>query len=66
MQWYQIRCEVKSWLSSEWQADTIWGHLCWGLTHLRGEEELSRFIAAYESNEPPLLISNGRGGSFDS
>ena len=59
MRWYRIKFKAKSWLSSAWQADTVWGHLCWGLKYLHGEHELTDFIAAYDSSQPPLLISNG-------
>ena len=64
MRWYRIRFKVKSWLSSDWQADTIWGHLCWGLKYLRGEQALTNFIAAYDTSQPPLFISNGFPGDL--
>ncbi|MCD6599849.1 MAG: hypothetical protein J7L19_04715 [Dehalococcoidia bacterium] len=64
MKWYRIKFKAKSWLSSEWQADTIWGHLCWGLKYLHGEHELTDFIAAYDSSQPPLFISNGFPGDL--
>lgn len=59
MQLYKVRLKAKSWLSSQWQADTIWGHLCWGLKYLYGEQKLSDFIQAYITSQPPLLLSNG-------
>jgi len=59
MRWYKVKLKAKSWLSSDWQADTIWGHLCWGLNYLRGERELADFISAYNTPQPPLLVSNG-------
>jgi len=59
MDWYQIKFKSESWHASAWQADTIWGHLCWGLRYTRGENTLRKFISAYERGAPPLLISNG-------
>ncbi|MDY7019135.1 MAG: hypothetical protein SU899_03560 [Chloroflexota bacterium] len=59
MKWYRIKFKAKSWFSSDWQADTIWGHLCWGLNHLYGEQKLSDFIAAYNKQQPLVLVSNG-------
>jgi len=59
MRWCKVKLKANSWLSSEWQADTIWGHLCWALRYLRGERELADFISAYSTMQPPLLVSNG-------
>ncbi|MDQ7032500.1 MAG: hypothetical protein Q9M37_07265 [Desulfonauticus sp.] len=38
-------------------SDTIFGHVCWGIRYLRGEEFLQSFLASFEDNEPPMLIS---------
>jgi len=59
MKWYRIKFKAKSWFSTEWQADTIWGHLCWEMKHLHGERKLVDFIASYNTQQPPLLVSNG-------
>ena len=42
-----------------WQADTIFGHLCWTMRHNAGESELVSFLEHYRQNDPPVLLSNG-------
>ena len=64
MKWYQATLEMQSWTASAWQADTIFGHLCWGMRYLHGEGELASFLAAYQDGSPPLLVSNGFPGSL--
>lgn len=59
MRWYKVKLKAKSWLSSDWHADTIWGNLCWGLKYLQGEQKLTEFINTYKASNPPLLLSNG-------
>jgi CRISPR-associated protein Csm4 len=55
---------MRSWTASAWQADTLFGHLCWGLRYLSGESELKHFLEDYEQKQPPLLLSNGFPGDF--
>jgi CRISPR-associated protein Csm4 len=50
--------------SNPWQADSIFGHLCWALRYAEGEARLLRFIAAYGEGEPPILVSNGFPGDL--
>jgi CRISPR-associated protein Csm4 len=64
MNFYKVTLRLNSPFASEWQADTIWGHLCWGLRFSHGEDALANFIARYGSGEPPLLVSNGFPGDF--
>ena len=64
MIWYRIKFKMKSWTASSWQADTIFGHLCWGLRYLFGIPELERFLNGYDRGDPPLLLSNGFAGDF--
>lgn len=42
-----------------WQADTIFGSLCWAIARREGEAVLQGFLARYEGDEPPLVLSNG-------
>lgn len=42
-----------------WQADTIFGHLCWALRHQDGEEDLTAFLDLYREGNPPFILSNG-------
>jgi CRISPR-associated protein Csm4 len=39
-------------------SDTIFGHICWGLRYLKGEEFLQSFLKKFDStSDPPMLIS---------
>ncbi len=40
------------------QSDTIFGHICWGMRYLKGEEYLKNFLEQYEDDDVPLLISD--------
>ena len=64
MNFYRVKLKLNSPYATEWQADTIWGHLCWALRFAYGEAELASFIARYGSGEPPLLVSNGFPGDL--
>jgi CRISPR-associated protein Csm4 len=57
--WYRVKFRMKSWTASAWQADTVFGHLCWGLRYLEGEQKLKDFLHQYETGQPPILVSNG-------
>ena len=58
----RIRLHMKSPVATPWQADTIWGHLAWGLRYTRGEAALNAFIGRYRDGQPPLLVSDGFPG----
>ncbi len=47
-----------------WQADTIFGSLCWAIVRREGEGVLRGFLARYEAEEPPLVVSNGFVGGL--
>lgn len=46
-----------------WQADTLFGHLCWAKLFLDGDTALADFLAAFKE-EPPLVFSNGFPGDY--
>jgi len=63
---FRISFRLVSSLGTPFQADTIFGHICWAIRYLEGEKALEEFLAAYD-DAPPLLISDGFpvvGGSF--
>ncbi|RLC96208.1 MAG: hypothetical protein DRI40_03820 [Chloroflexi bacterium] len=64
MNWYRVILQMQSWTASAWQADTIFGHLCWGMRYLYGEKELEDFLEWYHEGVPPLLLSNGFPGDL--
>ena len=59
MKLYKATFKITSHYASSWQADTIWGHLCWALRFAYGEDALTDFITCYGKGQPPLLVSNG-------
>lgn len=58
MEALRIDLAVRSRLETPLQADTLFGHLCWALRYLEGEDRLRNFLAAYQ-NSPPLILSDG-------
>ncbi len=64
MKWFRAKFKLKGWVASAWQSDTIFGHLCWGIRYLHGEDRLKAFLGLYDAGTPPLLISNGFPGDF--
>jgi len=64
MKWYRVRFRLKSWFATPWQSDTIFGHLCWGMRYLFGEDALTAFLRRYDEGAPPVLVSNGFPGDY--
>jgi len=56
---YRVNLKLKSTLITPFQADTIFGHICWAIRYLKGCQELEKFIVQYDNSNPPLLISDG-------
>lgn len=59
MDWFRVTLDVPGPTGTPWQADTIFGHLCWAVKHRRGEEALRRFLEPFLEGKPPLLLSSG-------
>ena len=57
MKTYKLSIELKSPIITPLYADTIWGHICWGIKYNEGEKNLKNFINMYSEN-PPLVLSN--------
>jgi CRISPR-associated protein Csm4 len=64
MKLFRVVYHLRSAVASDWQADTIFGHLCWALRYLDGEDKLAQFLKDYELGQPPLVISNGFPGDL--
>lgn len=64
MKWYIARLIMQSASGTLWQADTIFGHLCWALRFLEGEKKLGDFLELYKGDKPPFLLSNGFPGEM--
>jgi len=62
MQTFRVTFQLKSAVASAFQADTIFGHLCWAKRYLDGEDGLTKeFLEWYGKDVglPPILISDG-------
>jgi CRISPR-associated protein Csm4 len=56
---YRLRFTLAGPTATPWQADTLWGHLCWALRRRRGEAALAGFLGSYAAGEPPIVLSDG-------
>jgi CRISPR-associated protein Csm4 len=59
MQTYRVTFHLASPGLTPWQADTLFGHLCWALARLDGEEAVRGLLARCRAGDPPLLLSDG-------
>ncbi|NMC66632.1 MAG: hypothetical protein GYA61_00235 [Spirochaetales bacterium] len=57
MNHYRLKIELKSALGTKLMADTIWGHICYGILFNEGEEKLNEFLKGYKEGSPPLILS---------
>lgn len=58
MQNLKLILKLKSSIISGFQSDTIFGHICWAIKYLDGEDKLKEFLEVYQI-EPPLFLSSG-------
>jgi CRISPR-associated protein Csm4 len=65
MQLYRSTFVLASASASPWQADTLFGHLCWSLVRREGEDFLTDlFLPSYREGKPPVLLSDGFPSGF--
>lgn len=53
---YRVSFEIVSSVRTPFQSDTIFGHLCWAIRFLFGEEKLRKWLEEFPSS--PTLLSN--------
>ncbi len=58
MRYLRVKFEVASSHSTPFQADTIFGHICWAIAVTEGEERLKEFLDSFQE-KAPLLVSDG-------
>jgi CRISPR-associated protein Csm4 len=58
MRIYRLSILPTSLQLTRWQADTLFGTLCWALRHRDGEEKLKQFLEPFLAGEPPFLLSD--------
>jgi len=49
---------------TRWQADTLFGTLCWALRHRDGEGKLEQFLEPFLAGDPPFLLSDGMPADY--
>lgn len=59
MKTYKINLKTYSGILTPFQADTIFGHLCWVVAHKEGDKELEKFLEPFRKGTPPFIISDG-------
>jgi CRISPR-associated protein Csm4 len=64
MKTYVLRVQPKSSFLTPWQADTIFGSLCWCLAWREGSESVLDLLNAYRRGEPPFVLSDGFPGDY--
>lgn len=64
MKTYRLKLKPKTSFLTPWQADTIFGNLCWIMVWRDGEEALVRFLEEYKNGNPPFVVSDGMPGDF--
>ncbi|MFW5652924.1 MAG: hypothetical protein ACOC0P_02660, partial [Planctomycetota bacterium] len=70
MKTYRVQLHLKSALATPLAADTLWGHIAWGIRYADGEDRLKSWLNTYDEAaaradagsmsalEPPLVISD--------
>ncbi|MEO0114297.1 MAG: type III-A CRISPR-associated RAMP protein Csm4 [candidate division WOR-3 bacterium] len=59
MKIYRIKLTAYSGFLTPFQADTVFGHLCWVVAHNEGEKKLKEFLQPFKEGNPPFIISDG-------
>lgn len=64
MKTYRLKIKPYSSYLTPWQADTIFGHLCWIMAWREGENALNAFLDEYKKGNPVFVLSDGLPGDF--
>ncbi len=55
---YIIKIKKITPILTEFQSDTVFGHLSWAVKYLYGNNKLSDFLNASKTSEPPFICSS--------
>lgn len=61
---YRVTLKLRSTLGTPLAADTLWGHIAWGIRYRDGEEALIEWLERYDHQDPPLVISDPLPAGF--
>src|SRR3990172_7027744 len=59
MKTYRLKIKPQSSFLTPWQADTIFGHLCWIMAWREGKDALAKFLEDYRNGNPFFVLSDG-------
>ncbi|OGW10977.1 MAG: hypothetical protein A2W75_00645 [Nitrospinae bacterium RIFCSPLOWO2_12_39_15] len=59
MKTYRLKIKPQSSFLTPWQADTIFGHLCWIMAWREGKDALAKFLEDYKNGNPAFVLSDG-------
>lgn len=59
MKTYRMRLTLRTPSGSAWQADTIFGHLCWLCAWRYGTNVLEAWKTRFRQGDPPFILSDG-------
>lgn len=64
MNTYRITLSLRTPSGSAWQADTIFGHLCWLCTWRYGNNVVEDWKTRFQQGDPPFVLSDGFPGDL--
>lgn len=64
MKTYRLKIKPHSSFLTLWQADTIFGNLCWIMAWREGEDALKEFLEDYKNGNPAFVLSDGLPGDL--
>ena len=64
MKTYRLKIKPHSSFLTPWQADTIFGSLCWILSWREGADVLTQFLQEYKNGNPFFVLSDGLPGDL--
>lgn len=56
---YRLIIKPSSPFQTPLHSDTLFGHICWALRYLKGEDKLLEFLAVFNADSAPLILSSG-------
>lgn len=64
MNTYLVTLRLRSGLGTPLAADTLWGHIAWGVRYASGEAALREWLRRYDEGSPPLVVSDPMPAGF--
>jgi len=59
-----MQLELRSAIATPLAADTLWGHIAWGIRWRDGESALRRWLERYDAGDPPLVLGDPLPAGF--